>query len=253
MQHFFVVKLKKWKSWGMVLTVALFTAVFLLVETQSSLSVFSSKENPAALSKGNEKEPNIALTFNISWGNEMVTPILEKLKKHDVQATFFIAGEWVERHPEELKNIEENGHEIGMMGYRYKSYLKQEPEQIKKDLAMARDIFGKSGYEDIKLLRTPSGHINKDILAIAENRGFDVINWNVNPEDWKNPGEQVIIDRVMKNTSNGDIILLHASDSVKQTPDALDTILPALKNKGFNMVGVSELISSADSKSKEVQ
>ncbi|MDC3417835.1 polysaccharide deacetylase family sporulation protein PdaB [Aquibacillus salsiterrae] len=252
MQHFFVFTVKNWKKWGLVLTAALFSAIFLLVETESSFSVFSSKENPAALSKGSEKDPNIGLTFNISWGNEMVEPILEKLDKYDVKATFFVAGEWAERHPDLLEKIEEDGHEIGMLGYRYKSYLKQEIEQVRRDLTLAKDTFSKLGYSDIKLLRTPSGHLNEEVLKLAENQGYQVIQWNINPNDWKNPGTQNIVDNIMKQTSNGDIILLHASDSVKQTPKALDTILPGLKNKGFNFVSISELISRADTKSKEI-
>ncbi|MDL4841425.1 polysaccharide deacetylase family sporulation protein PdaB [Aquibacillus rhizosphaerae] len=253
MQHFYVLNVKKRSRLGLVLAAALFTAIFLWVETESSFSVFSTKDNPAALSKGSEDDPNISLTFNISWGNEMVEPILEQLKKHDVQATFFVSGEWAERHPALLKKIEEDEHEIGMMGYRYKSYLKQEQEQIKKDLLYAQEIFSKLGYEDTKLMRTPSGHFNKKILELIENQNYKVIQWNVNPEDWKNPGEQIIIDRVMEKTSNGDIILLHASDSVKQTPKALETILPGLKNKGFEFVSISELISRAESKSEEVE
>ncbi|MCT2536562.1 polysaccharide deacetylase family sporulation protein PdaB [Aquibacillus koreensis] len=252
MQHFFVFNMKRRRKSTLIVLAALFTAIFLWVETESSFSVFSSKENPVALSKGSEEDSNISLTFNITWGNEMVEPILEKLKQHDVQATFFISGEWAERHPELVKKIEENKHEIGMMGYRYKSYIQQEKEQIRKDLAKANEIFGKLGYSDTKIFRTPSGQFNNEVLSLLEQRGYEVIHWSVNPEDWRNPGEQLIIDRVMKQTSNGDIILLHASDSVKQTHKALDTILPGLKNKGFTFVNISEMISRAHSESDEV-
>jgi polysaccharide deacetylase family sporulation protein PdaB len=252
MQHFYVFKAKRWKQWGLVLVAALFSAVFLWVQSETTFSVFSSKENPSALSKGSEKDPNIALTFNISWGNKQVLPILDQLKKHKVEATFFVSGEWAERHPKILDRIKEDNHEIGMMGYRYKSYLDQELNQVKKDLLHAKEVFRKLGY-DTKLLRTPSGHFNEDVLKMAESLGFKVIHWNVNPQDWRNPGEQKIIDEVMKSTSKGDIILLHASDSVKQTPKALKTILPGLKNKGFKYVSISELISRAKEKSKTLE
>lgn len=252
MQHFFVLKANNWKRWGLILTAALFTAFYLWVEADSSFSVFSTEENPAALSKGSPDDPYIALTFNISWGNEKVEPILEKLKSHNAKATFFVSGEWAERHPELLKKIEDDGHEIGMMGYQYKSYIQQDLENVRKDLVKAKDIFKKLGYSDTKILRPPSGHFNKEILQLTEKQGYQVIQWNVNPKDWENPGQQKIIDHVMKNTSNGDIILLHASDSVKQTPKALDTILPGLKNKGFEFISITEMISRADSESKEI-
>ncbi|WP_371069852.1 polysaccharide deacetylase family sporulation protein PdaB [Sediminibacillus sp. JSM 1682029] len=251
MEHFYVMKVNRWKRWAFIVVAALFSAFIIWVDNESSLSVFSTKESPAALSKGSEQDPNIALTFNISWGNEKVEPILEQLNKHEVKATFFLSGEWAERHPEIVDKIVEK-HEIGMLGYRYKSYLKQEKEQVRKDLLYAKEVFRKLGYPDTKLLRTPSGHFDKEILKMAEELGFDVIQWNVNPHDWQNPGEQEIIDEVMKNTTNGDIILLHASDSVKQTPGALKTLLPGLKNKGFQYVTISELISRIEAKSKTI-
>ncbi|WP_407271401.1 polysaccharide deacetylase family sporulation protein PdaB [Radiobacillus sp. PE A8.2] len=253
MQHFYTVKAKHWKTWLTILVAALFTAIFIWVETESSFSVFSTQDKPAALSKGNENDPNIALTFNISWGNEKLEPILEQLSEHKVKATFFVNGEWAERHPELVDKIKENEHELGMMGYRYKSYVKQDIEQVRKDLLYAREIFRKLGYPDTTLLRTPSGHFNAEVLKLAESLGFTVVQWNVNPNDWENPGEQKIIDHVMNKTSKGDIILLHASDSVKQTPQALTSILPGLKSKGFDYVTISELISRAEAKSEMIE
>ncbi|GGM43384.1 polysaccharide deacetylase family sporulation protein PdaB [Paraliobacillus quinghaiensis] len=252
MTYFLTIKLKKIKRTSLLLLLAFFTALFLWVESESDFSVFSSKDNPAALSQGSPDDASIALTFNISWGNEMVEPTLKKLKQNDVKATFFLIGEWAEHHPDLVEQIEADGHEIGMMGYRYKSYLKQEIEQVRKDLIKAKDVFTTLGYPEMKLLRTPSGHINDEILKLAETQGYDVIQWNINPRDWKNPGTQKIIDRVMKNTDNGDIILLNASDSVKQTPEALDTILPGLKKKGFSYVTISEMITRAKAENHEV-
>lgn len=218
--------------------------VLVWTQTPSVISVFS-KEESVALTKGNEDLEDIALTFNISWGEERVESILEVLDKEDVQATFFVSGEWAERHPAILEAISEGKHEIGLLGYRYKSYLDQEPEQIKKDLLKAQEVMTKLGYEDIQLLRTPHGHLNKEIIELAENMQFQVVHWNVNPNDWENPGTETIVDDVMKQTENGDIVLLHASDSAKQTAEALETILPGLKNKGFGLITISEMINQA--------
>lgn len=252
MNYFFIVKLKRIKRIGLLLFLALFTALFLWIESESDFSVFSTKDNPAALSKGDPNDPSIALTFNISWGSEMVEPTLKKLKEHDVKATFFIIGEWAEHHPDLLEKIEADGHEVGMMGYRYKSYLQLDLEEVQKDLAKASEIFTVLGHPELSLLRTPSGHLNEEVLELAENRGYDVVQWNINPRDWENPGTDKIIDHVMTNTDNGDIILLHASDSVKQTPEALDTILPGLKEKGFSFVTISEIITRAEALNEEV-
>lgn len=251
MQHFYVLRAKHWKRWTTVVVFSFFAAVFLW-GGQGIYSTFSEIDQDVVLAKGNKKEPNIGLTFNISWGEEMIHDILKQLEKHGVQATFFVSGEWAELHPEILEDITEQKHEIGMLGYRYKSYLKQEIDEVQKDLTYAKEIFQKLGYEDVELLRTPSGHLNKEIVELAETQGLNVIQWNVNPNDWENPGRQTIINYVMEETSNGDIILLHASDSAKHTANSLKTILPGLKNKGFDFVTVSELLNQAHAKSEIV-
>jgi polysaccharide deacetylase family sporulation protein PdaB len=253
MDHFYTWRFNKWKRWTVVVLLALFTATFLWFERDGSFSVFSKDEEPAALSKGNKDEANIALTFDISWGEERVFDILKRLDQENVQATFFVSGEWAERHPEIVEKITDGKHELGMLGYRYKSYLDQEIKQVRKDLLHAQEVFRKLGYKDVNLVRAPSGQFNKEIIDLAEDLGLKVIHWNVNPNDWKNPGTDAITDTVMKKTTNGDIILLHASDSVKQTNEALKTILPGLKNKGFQFVSISELINQAHAKSDLVE
>lgn len=252
MQHFYVFRFNKWKRWAFVVAAAMFTALIIWMETSSSLSVFSSKEKPAALTQGSKDEPNIALTFNISWGDTQAIPILDELKEQNVKATFFVSGEWAERHPQIVDRIVEDKHELGMMGYRYKSYIEQEPAQIRKDLSYAKEIFRKLGHEDIELVRAPTGDFTTEIIQLSETLGLKVIQYSVNPQDWRNPGTQLIVDEVMEEASNGDIIQLHASDSVKQTEKALETILPALKNKGYHYVTVSELIAGGSPELKEV-
>src|SRR5699024_7747996 len=155
-----------------------FTALFIWAETSGTTSVFSNTE-PVAVTKGNADVPNIALTFNISWGEERVHDILDKLKENDAQATFFLSGEWAERHPDIVEKISEHNHEIGMLGYRYKSYLDQKAEQVRKDILHAKEVFSKLGYDQVKFIRTPSGHFNEEIIELAESQGLEVIHWNI--------------------------------------------------------------------------
>ncbi len=215
--------------------------------------VFSTGDQPRALSKGNTDSNNISLTFNITWGDTILEPILDQLKKHGVTATFFLLGEWAEHHPHLVELIDQEGHEIGMLGYRYKSYLELDNPNIINDLNKAKDIFNKLGFTDIKILRTPSGHLNEDVLSTVVNQGYDVIQWDINPNDWETPGVEQIVDHVMSTTDNGSIILLHASDSATQTKEALEIILPGLKEKGFEFTTISKLISQADTKTEAIE
>src|SRR5690625_6074286 len=137
MQHFYTLRFNRWKRWMVIVLFALFTATFIWFEQNGTFSVFS-KDEPTALTKGNANETNISLTFNISWGEEKVHNILKQLEQNQVQATFFVSGEWAERHPEILEKITEGKHELGMLGYRYKSYLDQEIEEVRKDRKSTR-------------------------------------------------------------------------------------------------------------------
>ena len=102
---FYTWKAEKIKKYGLVIILALFCAILLWVGQWSQLPVFSNKGEPRALSQGSEDTPYVALTFDISWGSEKVYDILTKLKAYDAHATFFVSGEWAERHPEILEAI----------------------------------------------------------------------------------------------------------------------------------------------------
>lgn len=242
MNHFYVLSFKRRRRYVTLGIILLAAAGWFMM--QSNL-LSGSDTSEVALTKGNAEEPNIALTFNISWGDEKVHEILDTLEAEDVQATFFLSGEWAERHPVIVEKIIENGHEVGMLGYRYQSYLDQDLEEVRRDLFLAEEVFDRLGFEDVNLLRTPSGHLNEEVLDLAVSMGYEVVHWNIQPDDWDEPVTEEIIDEVMNNATNGDIILMHASDAAKYTANALETILPGLKSKGLAFVPVSEMISQA--------
>ncbi|MGP4063025.1 polysaccharide deacetylase family protein [Halobacillus sp. H74] len=249
---FYTWKTDRLKRYSIVVILALFCALFLWVGQWSQLPVFSNKGEPRALTQGSDERSHVALTFNISWGTDKVHEVLKQLDAHKAQATFFVSGEWAERHPDIMTVIQEGKHEIGMMGYKYESYLELKPEQVSADLRQAAQAFEKLGFEDIEWIRPPHGHVDKEVLKIIEKEGMQAVQWSVNPRDWENPGTNNIIDQVMNEGSEGDIILMHASDSVKQTPKALEVILPGLQQKGLKLVSITELVSGSESETSQI-
>lgn len=249
---FYTWRTERLKRYGIVVILALFCALLLWVGQWSQLPVFSNNGEPRALTQGSDERSHVALTFNISWGTDKVHDILKQLEAHQAQATFFVSGEWAERHPDLLTQIQEGKHEIGMMGYKYESYLELTPEQVDGDIRQAKQTFEKLGFKDIKWMRPPHGHVNKEVLGMIEKEGMQTVQWSINPRDWENPGTNSIIDAVLKEGSEGDIILMHASDSVKQTPKALEVILPGLKQKGLKFVSITELVSGGESETSQI-
>lgn len=82
--------------------------------------------------------------------------------------------------------------------------------------------------------------------------GYTVIHWSINSNDWKNPGVEKIIDNV-KEMKKGDIILLHASDSARQTAVALPQILQLIKEKQLKLVTTTEMLIDGKAETKEIQ
>jgi peptidoglycan-N-acetylglucosamine deacetylase len=250
MNFFYVMNGKTIKQLMLVVVAAFFTAWFLFLESYVHIPTFSENNDPKAIYKG---EKDVALTFNIGWGDEKAEPILDILAKKKVStATFFLAGSWAERHPDIVERIVKDGYEIGILGYNYEDYKDLEEKEIRKDLARALEAFSKLNVKDIKLARAPTGHFDQETLKVADRLGLTIVHWSLNSEDWKNPGVEVILENVSK-AKKGDIILLHASDSAKQTAVALPNIIDTLNKKGLKFVSVSEMIANADAKTKEIK
>lgn len=250
MKFFMVLQAKNIKQYSLILLTAVFTAWFLFVQNILHAPVFSTEDGPKAVYKGDK---NIAITFNIGWGDEKAAPILETLKNEKIKsATFFLSGSWAERHPDMVSAIVKEGYEIGILGYDYKDYTDLSDQEIIRDISKAQEVFKKLNVKNIELLRAPTGHFDKRLLKISENFGYTVVHWSIDSKDWTNPGVERIVQNVSK-AHKGDIILLHASDSAKQTNKALPDLIEELRGKDLNFVNVSEMISNSSARSEEIK
>ena len=249
MKFFIVLQAKNIKQYSLIILTALFTAWFLFVQNILQMPVFTTEDGPKAVYKG---EKNVAITFNIGWGDEKAAPILKTLKREKIRsATFFLSGSWAERHPDMVNTIIKEGYEIGMLGYDYKDYSELEDKEIINDISKAQEVFKKLNVKDLELIRAPTGHFDKRLLKISESFGYTVVHWSIDSKDWTNPGVNQIVQNVNK-AQKGDIILLHASDSAKQTNKALPQVLNELRSKNLNFVNVSEMISNSTARSEEI-
>ena len=214
-----------------------------LVTAKANISVSNSvngKELPIYCVE--TAEPKVALTFDAAWGNEDTAQILEILKKHDVHVTFFMTGGWVESYPDDVRAILAAGHDLGNHSENHKN-MSQLSDDVKKDELMkvhekVRDL---TGYE-MFLFRPPYGDYDNAVVNVAKDCGYFAIQWDVDSLDWKDYGVDSIIKTVTehKHLGNGSIILCH--NGAKFTAQALDTLITKLKDKGYTIVPVSELI-----------
>ncbi|MFD2172308.1 polysaccharide deacetylase family sporulation protein PdaB [Tumebacillus lipolyticus] len=194
----------------------------------------------------------VALTFDISWGEKAPGPILDILEKKGVKkATFFLSGPWTTTHPEIAKRIKSIGFEIGNHGHRHDDFPKYNNQWITEQVTKSEQAIHEATGVKTNLIRTPNGAFDKRVIQHLNSMGYTVVQWNTDSLDWMRPGPDKIVDRVLKRTVPGDIILMHASDSALQTIDALPRIIDGLRQKGYEFMTVTELIASAGVTSKQ--
>lgn len=205
---------------------------------------------PAAIYKVDTKDKVLALTFDISWGEKAPGPILDILKQKNVtKATFFLSGPWVLHHQEIAKRIKNMGYEIGSHGNMHQNFSEHSDAWIREQVSKAERSIQETLGVKTTLIRTPNGDFDRRSLTTLHRMGYTVIQWNTDSLDWMNPGVDRIRERVLTRVVPGDIILMHASDSCKQTHLALPAIIDGLRAKGYTFLTVSELITGAREKS----
>lgn len=188
----------------------------------------------------------VALTFDAAWGNEDTRKILEILKKYQVKATFFMTGGWVEKYPEDVKQILSEGHDLGNHSQNHKNMSRLTDEECRKELLWVHESVKElTGYE-MFLFRSPYGDYDNHVISGAKQNGYYPIQWDVDSLDWKNYGADAILQTVLEHPhlGNGSIILCH--NGAKYTAQALEGLIVGLQEKGFALVPVSELIYRED-------
>lgn len=201
---------------------------------------------------GAAKEPRIALTFDDGPDLRFTPQVLDVLKANGVKATFFLLGKKAEEHPDIVKRIVREGHAIGNHSYRHPQFTKLTVDEFASEIEKAEEVLNRlAGYRP-KLVRPPYGAIDEDELQWAKNRGYVIVNWNVDSLDWKNLGEQQVLGNILGHTKAGAIVLQHSaggdSQDLSGTVKALPGIIAKLREQGYGLVTVPELLKLPKSK-----
>lgn len=187
-------------------------------------------------------KPMVALSFDAAWGNEDTEKILEILSRNSVHVTFFMTGGWVEKYPEDVKAIAGAGHDLANHSENHKKMSELNSDQCKQEILSVHDKVKNLTGIDMCLFRPPYGDYNNNLITTTRSINYYPIQWDVDSLDWKNYGVDNIVKTVLnhKNLKNGSIILMH--NGAKYTADALESVIKGLKEKGYEIVPISELI-----------
>lgn len=194
----------------------------------------------------------VALTFDDGPYPPYTGQMLDVLKEYHIPATFFVVGQNVEKYPELVKRIAEEGHEVGNHTYHHIDLLKADRKVIADEIdRTSQAIFTASGIRP-HLMRPPHGFRDPVIMEMMAERGLKVVEWSVMSRDWLNPGVDAIVDRTVSKVKNGSIILLHDGDGIAsqnsraETIEATRRIIQILSNQGYKFVTVDEILAKTE-------
>jgi len=186
--------------------------------------------------------PYIALTFDDGPHAKLTPKLLEILAQRHIKVTFFLIGENAHAHPEIVREEIAQGHEVGNHSWDHPNLRKLPEEKLRSELQRTDDeikaIIGRSPA----IMRPPYGELSPaQRLWVNKEFGYKIIFWDVDPNDWKDPGPSVVASRILAQTKPGSIILSH--DIHAGTVEAMPYIIDTLLQRGYKFVTVPELIA----------
>ncbi len=184
-----------------------------------------------------EETKKVALTFDDGPHPQYTPEMLAALKERDVKATFFLLGEEVEKHPEIVKQIHEQGHLIGNHSYKHEQLSKLTMEQACAQLSRTNELVYEITGTYPSYIRPPFGDW-QDKLDCEVNM-VEVL-WDVDTLDWSSQNHAQIVNKVLKNVQENDIILMH--DGYETSVTAAGEIIDTLKKQGYEFVTVDEIL-----------
>ncbi len=194
-----------------------------------------------------KQPPKIALTFDDGPDGRYTSPLLDILAEHNARATFFVLGSLVESHGQLLRRMQQSGHEIGIHTWRHANLRRLSDEDIRDDLRRCRNALDTVIERPVRWVRPPYGAVDSRVHAVITAKGYDVALWSVDPHDWRRPGAGTIATRVLRESRDGAVVLLHDGGGDRSgTVEAMRQVVPELQARGFELVTLSELNGIVD-------
>ena len=189
---------------------------------------------PAAASGFTEKL--IAITFDDGPG-AYTAQLLDELAARDVKATFFVSGYRAANYPETLKRMVSEGHQLASHTQNHENLNTLSAAKIADEISRTQDYITAAGGDNPAYIRPPYGNANKTVRAQAPS---PLINWSVDPEDWKYHNADTVCSNILAGSYDGAIILVHDiyQTSVNGALAAIDKLL----ERGYEFVTVRDLL-----------
>jgi peptidoglycan/xylan/chitin deacetylase (PgdA/CDA1 family) len=199
--------------------------------------------DPQVLNSIKTHQPIIALTFDDGPHPIHTKQLLDMLREEQTPATFFVVGRNVQSHPELVRRMVQEGHEVGNHTWSHPSLPSLSSTKVDDELSRTSDIIQQLTGIRPQTMRPPYGAMNQRVQRqILDKHGMHIILWSVDPKDWKKPNVNTIRQRMVAGASPGGIILAH--DIHPGTIQAIPYVIRDLKVLGYKFVTIQELLAA---------
>ena len=185
---------------------------------------------------GTEEVGAVALTFDDGPNARYTEALLDGLKEREVRASFFLVGQCIEGNEDTVRRMAEEGHLIGVHCMEHRDLTREPEEEAVRQLMDTAAMIGAVTGRTPEYIRPPFG---KWSSGLQEAVPMETVLWSVDSLDWKLQDTDRIVRRVLKDTEDGDIILMH--DEFQTSVEAAMEIIDNLLAKGYTFVTVDEL------------
>lgn len=188
---------------------------------------------------GNPARRWIALTFD-DGPHPYHTPILLKtLCELKVRATFFVVGENVDRFPELVRQMVEDGHEVENHTYHHLRLSQMPLGIVHEEIEAGAEAIWRITGRVPRFVRPPGGMTNHAVRQVAQFGGYVTVMWTDDPADYERPPAKTLKQRLFAHVRPGSIILLH--EKVPQTVEVLPEFVREMRKQGYEFVTVEEM------------
>jgi peptidoglycan/xylan/chitin deacetylase (PgdA/CDA1 family) len=201
----------------------------------------------ASLARGTKQ---IALTYDDGPNDPHTLHLLEVLAKHNVKATFFMIGRYIQQRPNIAREVARAGHAIGNHTFTHPLLIFKSDGEIRRELSGCRAALSDAVGQHTNLFRPPFGGRRPAVLRIARELGLQPVMWNVTGYDWNAPPADVIERKVANRIRGGDVILLHDGGHKQMGADrsntvaATDHLIERYKSEGYEFVTIPRMMSN---------
>ena len=195
---------------------------------------------------GDPAEPVIYLTFDAGYDNGNTGKILDVLQDRGVPAAFFVTGSFVERNPELLLRMTQEGHIVGNHTYHHYDMAKIADEAaFTAELRDLEDAFqAATGQTLPKYYRPPQGLYSEENLRMAQALGYKTVFWSLAYVDWQQdnqPTSETAFAKLIPRIHNGAVVLLHSTSATNAA--ILGELLDRWEDMGYRFGTLDELFA----------